>query len=256
MKVFRHFLVAVLIISFSTIFCALFAYSQEEFPKPIGYVNDFANLIPQSYRDEMAQIAYELERKTGAQVAVVTIETLGEKYSIEDYANRLYEKWGIGQKGKDNGVLILVAAEERRLWIEVGYGFEGILPDGLVGEIEDTYMVPHLRKNDYGKGLSAGLAAIVGIIAKDAGVEITGVVAPQRRGSDSHPAIGLLWPLIFFLLVPFLLFRRKRRGVYMSPWFWGGFGGFGGGFGGGSSGGGFGGFGGGLSGGGGAGRGF
>lgn len=232
------------------------AFPKGQFPKAVGYVNDFADIIPQSYEEEMTRIATELDQKTGAQVAVVTIDSLGGYYTIEEYANRLYEKWGIGQRGEDNGVLILVALKERRLWIEVGYGFEGILPDGLVGEIEDRYMVPYLKENDFGKGLLNGFSAIVKVIAKDAGVEITRSPTPVRAKPRSYPIGGLLWPLILLLLFPFLFFRR-RRGVIVTPWFWGGVGGFGGGFGGGGGfSGGFGGFGGGLSGGGGAGRGF
>ena len=108
----------------------------QQFPQPKGYVNDFANVIPPSQEQQINRICLELKQKTGAQIADVTIQTLGDNY-IEDYAVRLFEKWGIGEKGKDNGVLVLNAIRERKIRIEVGYGIEGIIPDGKAGRIRD-----------------------------------------------------------------------------------------------------------------------
>jgi uncharacterized protein len=151
--------------------------------------------------------------------------------------------------------MIFLALKERRIRIETGYGVEGILPDGLVGEILDKYAVPFLKSGEYGKGLYNALAAVSVAIAKDADVELTGEVkvyrAPQRRVRRFG-----FFPLIFLIFILFSFLRRGRRGLLplllLSSM--GGRGGFGGGFGGFS--GGFGGFGGGMSGGGGAGRGF
>lgn len=229
--------------------------AQQPFPKPKGLINDFANVIPPSDEQQLESITTELLNKTGTPVVVVTMPDLGgEDYN--EYANRLYETWGIGKKGEDKGVLILVTVKERKMRIEVGYGLEGILPDGLAGEIRDRYMIPYLKENKYGEGLLNGALAVSQIIAKDAGVKLTGqlpVRAPKKRRSR-FSFLPLL--LIFFF---FIFVGRRRRGswIFLLPLLMGGggprhgSGGFGGSFGG--FGGGFGGFGGGMSGGGGAG---
>lgn len=239
------------------LFAAGLSSAQRPFPKPTGLVNDFANVIPPSFERKIGGITTELLNKTGTPVVVVTMPDIGGA-DYNDYANRLYEAWGIGKKGEDKGVLIFVAVKERKMRIETGYGVEGILPDGLVGEIRDRYMIPYLKKNSYGEGLLNGTAAISQVIAKDAGVKLTGQV-PVRVPKERRSRLSF-FPLI--LIFFFLMFGgRWRRGswLFFLPFLMGGggygsrygSGGFGGSFGG--FGGGFGGFGGGLSGGGGAG---
>lgn len=242
-------------------------------PRPQGYVSDFATAMDPASRDSIEALAGELDRKTGAQLAVVTVSDLGGD-EIDPVAVDLYKAWGIGSKGKDEGVLILLAQKERRVRIEVGYGLEGILPDGLCGSIIRRVMAPELSQGKTGPGLLHGAAAVVGVIARDRGVTITGASPlPSEDGEGG----GLSPRAIFFiaLLVAGLLSRllqagSSRRGWMgrRGPWWWGGggpggyggmfggFGGMGGGFGGGGGGGGFGGFGGGRSGGGGASGGF
>jgi uncharacterized protein len=226
----------------------------QDFPKPKGLVNDFAEVIPQSERQRMTILATEVLQKTGTSAVVVTVPTVGDS-DIETYANELYEAWGIGKKGEDKGVLILLALEERRIRIETGYGVEGILPDGRVGEILDTYAIPLLKKEQYGKGLYNALAVVSAVIAKDANVELTGKIKVYRAARRESRRIGF-GSLIFIILILSFFLRRGRGGLLplllLSSM--GGRGGFGGGFGGFS--GGFGGFGGGMSGGGGATRGF
>jgi uncharacterized protein len=183
----------------------------------------------------------------------------GEDYN--EYATRLYAAWGIGKKGEDRGVLIFVTVKERKMRIETGYGMEGLIPDGLAGEIRDQYIVPYLKEDRFGEGLLNGTLAVAQIIAKDAGIRLTGEAAPIRPPKKGPGLSAWLVPLIFLALLlsmgrrgglwPLLLLLFMGRG--------GGYGGYGrGGFGGsfGGFGGGFGGFGGGLSGGGGAGGGF
>ncbi|UCE05379.1 MAG: TPM domain-containing protein [bacterium] len=236
----------------------------QKFPEPRGYVNDFANVIHPSYEQKIENICQELKQKTAAEIAVVTMSTIGDE-DYRDYANRLFESWGIGQRGKDNGILIFNAVKQRRIWVEVGYGLEGILPDALVGRILDQYVFPSLKNNDYDNGHLMGVAAIAQIIAKQENVQLSGEVNQYRvpiktRRSGRSGAGKLLGILFFFLLI---LVSRGR----ILPWLflgsilgggrdrWGGFGG--GGFSsGGGFGGGFGGFGGGMSGGGGAGGGY
>ncbi|MEE4311591.1 MAG: TPM domain-containing protein [candidate division KSB1 bacterium] len=232
--------------------------SGQEFPEPLGAVNDFANVIPQYAEDEIDGIAREIWGKTSTAIVVVTIESLGDNY-IEDYANRLYEKWGIGRKGEDKGVLILNAIEERQIRIESGYGVEGILPDGLLGQIRDKYLIPHLRQGDYGAGHLNTVIAIASIIADDAGVEINGqipveTVREKPEGKIPRWVVFLIFLFVIFLIISASRSRvvpttaQNRSGSRGGPFFPGG---FGGGFGGGGFGGGFGGFGGGMSGGGG-----
>jgi len=221
--------------------------------KPAGYVSDFANVMNSSDRAAVESTLAELEQKTGAQVAVVTLKSL-EGGQIDDFANRLFARWGIGKKGKDNGLLLIAAIEDRKVRIETGYGFEGVLPDAAAGRLIDQYVRPAFRNGDYSGGLRSGAVALASVAASAAGVELTGVRNQERySGSQSQDRKGGgLIQLIFFIIIIFAVIRH--------PWllllFMGGGGGrSGGGFGGGSSGG-FGGFGGGMSGGGGASRGW
>jgi uncharacterized protein len=235
------------------------AQADQPIPKPRGLVNDFANVIPSAYEQKIAVITQELLQKTGVPVVVVTMPDIGDA-EYNDYANRLYSAWGIGKKGEDKGVLIFVTIKERKMRIETGYGVEGILPDGLVGEIRDNYITPYLKQNKFGEGLLNGTIAVAQVIAKGSGVELTG--QPPVRVSKKRKSGYSLFPLIFIILIfifasrrrggswllfPLLLMGMGGGGRYGSGGFGGSFGGFGGGFGG---------FGGGMSGGGGAGGGF
>ncbi len=236
---------------------AVAAAGQIKFPKPVGYVNDFANVIDEASKQKIEALALEVKQKTGAEIVVVTMPTIGDE-DYKDYANRLFEAWGIGEKGKDNGVLIFNAVGERRVWIEVGYGLEAIIPDAYAHRVYRDILAPNLRAGLYGRGFYEAVRALAGRIAEAAGVEITGAVllAPSRapEGEGGGQPLSAVWLLLLFLL-PFLLLgrgRRRRSGFWYwgGPWYGGGWGG-GGGFGGG-----FGGFGGGASGGGGAGGGY
>jgi len=234
-------------------------FGDPPFPKPRGAVNDFANVISPSYAQKISDIAGEVLQKTGAAIVVVTMPDIGGA-DYNEYANRLFAAWGIGKKGEDKGVLIFVTVKERKMRIETGYGVEGILPDGLVGEIEDRYMIPYLKQDKYGEGLLNGTLAVAQVISRDAGVNLTGQAqpsrVPDRRGRSGFSLLSLI---IFLLIIGFASRRRGGIWLFLLPMLFGrgggyGSGGFGGGFGG--FGGGFGGFGGGMSGGGGAGRGF
>lgn len=231
------------------------ASAEPPFPKPRGLINDFAEVIPPSDEKKLIGLTTELLNKTGTPVVVVTMPDIGGA-EYNDYANRLYETWGIGKKGEDKGVLIFLTLKERKMRIEVGYGLEGILPDGLAGEIRDRYMIPYLTENKFGEGLLNGTLAVSQIIAKDAGVKLTGQATPRAPKKTRSRLAFFPLVLIFF----FFMFAGRRRGgswLFFLPLLMGGggprygSGGFGGSFGG--FGGGFGGFGGGMSGGGGAG---
>jgi len=232
-------------------------------PKPQGYVSDFASVMDPVSRDSIDAIAGELREKTGAELAVVTLHDLGGD-EIDPVAVDLYGAWGIGKKGKDEGVLILLAAQERRVRIEVGYGLEGILPDGLCGSIIRRVMAPDLAQGRIGAGLLHGVSAVTAVIAKDRGVTITGAepMPEEDQGEDRNSHAFFLVALFIAIVLSSILRASSNRRGWMGrgPWggggfggMFGGFGGMGGGFGGGGGGGGgFGGFGGGSSGGGGA----
>jgi uncharacterized protein len=241
----------------------------DSFPERTGLVNDFANVIDPATEEKINAVTSELLAKTEIPVVVVTMPDIGDG-EYNDYANRLYEKWGIGKKGEDKGVLIFVTVKERKMRIEIGYGLEDVITDGLAGEIRDKYMTPYLKQDKYGEGILNGTTATALIIAKASGVELTGYSQDSRPQTKGNSRLAFL---PFIIIILFLLFGgRGLSSLLLLPFFMGrgyrgtnkykgsGFGGFGGGFGGfgggGSGGGGFGGFGGGMSGGGGAGGGF
>jgi uncharacterized protein len=225
-----------------------------KYPAPRGAVNDFANVIDSANAARMENLAREVLQKTGTAVVVATVDTVGENEDYSFYANGLYKAWGIGEKGEDKGVLIFLTVKERQVRIETGYGVEGILPDGLVGEILDKYVVPLLKEGNYGKALYNAMYACSTYIARDAGVQLSGSPTPYRTKARAEKKGINVFGVIFFLIVAVLLLGTKT-GRSMLPWILllllsgsrGGGGGFSGGFGG---------FGGGGSGGGGAGRGF
>ncbi len=230
----------------------------QDFPSPRGYVNDFADILSNEYETKLNAFASELEDKTTSQIAIVTVDSI-KPYEIEDYAVRLFEKWGIGKQGKDNGVLILLAVSDRRVRIEVGYGLEGAIPDAIAKQIIEERMIPFFKQDKYQEGLVSGSLAVMGFAAKEYNVELTGFgqyyksMAPPKPSKLTSILNFIFTLLIFSFFISmrmgllgwfFLMGTGRRRGGF---WYGGGYGGNSGGFGGG-----FGGFGGGLSGGGGA----
>lgn len=224
-----------------------------DFRSYTGYVNDYANILSDETKAKITGLSREIEDKTTSQLAILTIDTTAP-LDIESYAVKLFEKWGIGQKGKNNGVLMVVAVKERAVRIEVGYGLEGAIPDALAKNIIEKSVIPFFKNSDYDSGLLQGSAAIGKLIAREYDTEISGldsikVQAPSKELSilDFLFLIFIIIILVtrnFFLFFP-ILGHGKRKGGY-----WHAGGGFGAGSGG--FGGGFGGFGGGFSGGGGA----
>jgi uncharacterized protein len=220
--------------------------------RPHGYVSDATGILSQQQQYSIEMLAAELENKTTAQLAVVIVPSVRPE-TIEQYAVRLFEKWGIGRHLKNNGVLFLIAVQDREVRLEVGYGLEGFLTDAVSRSIIERFIIPAFRQGKYDQGVQAGAAAIVGIIAKEYGVTVTGqedeVFQTVHRESDNpseaFALIMFLAMLIFFILNPRLFLYTmmfSSMGGRGGSWSGGG-GGFGGGFGG---------FGGGMSGGGGA----
>jgi uncharacterized protein len=132
-------------------------------PQPTGLVTDAANVLDESVERQIQATLRDVEQKSGAQVAVATVSSL-DSMTIDDYAERLFRVWGIGQKGKDNGVLILVAPTDRAVRIEVGYGLEGVLPDGLAGQIIREQAIPAFRNGDFPGGIRATADRVAAIV--------------------------------------------------------------------------------------------
>ena len=185
---------------------------QEPLPNPTGFINDYVGVLDGRVRANLEALAQELRTKTGSEVAVAVLESLGGE-SLEDYSNQVAEHWGVGDRD-DRGVLLLIAVEERLLRIEVGYGLEGVIPDGAAGEIRDG-MTPHLSRNDYNRAVAFGVTAIATVVARDSGVALSGQPArPPGRQRDRGSG-GWLRLLLF---APFLFMRRRTVG---GGWFGG-----------------------------------
>ncbi|MEE9367696.1 MAG: TPM domain-containing protein [Pontiella sp.] len=213
-------------------------------------VNDFANVIPAAQERKIESIIDELEQKTGAEIAVVTVPSL-DGGEIDDFTNRLFGKWGIGQKGKDNGLMFLAAMQDRKMRIEVGYGLEGAIPDSKAGRIRRDVITPYFKSGNPGEGILAGVAILSQEIAKEYNVELTGTATQYRYNSASqnrgegrkrNPILTILFGLCFVIFairhphLALLLLMSSGGGRSSGG---GGFGGGGGGgFGGGMSGGG------------------
>jgi uncharacterized protein len=225
-------------------------------PAPAGFVTDTAGVIGPDARRGLERLLEELRAKTGSEIAVLTVETTAP-FDDFTYALRVAEAWKPGRRKDDTGLVVLVAVRDRKVRVLTGYGIEGILPDGLVGQIQDEAMVPAFREGRLEDGLVAGVREFAARIAAAHGVTLTGVPPPRAR-TLTPPRVSWTALVVLLLLVLVVMYlvsqapparmRGRRRGYAHGGWP----GGFGGGFGGG--GGGFGGFGGGSFGGGGAGR--
>lgn len=242
-------------------------YSQAALPELTEPVNDFATIIDPESAAAIDQTSRALKAASGDVVVVATVSDIDGYGDIREYANKLFENHGrgIGDKGKDNGVLIVVAVRERQVWIEVGYDLEQWITDGFAGEASRLVMAPEFRNGRYGAGLRAGVARIVSRVAQGRNVTLEGVAIPREPTQSVGTPIALAGMIVLFIAI--LIISRigsgPRRGV--RRWGRGGWsgwssgvgpfgGGWGGGYGGGGGfGGGFGGFGGGRSGGGGGG---
>ena len=258
-RAFRHRTFPLLLVLFLASLSWLSAESVKDLPAPTNYVSDFAGVLSPQTTTDLDRLCYQVERQTHAQIAVVIIKTLDD-VPIEDFATSLEEKWGVGPKKNDKGILIILATQDRKRRIEVGYGLEGVITDATAGNIGRA-MVPDLQQNNYDGAVRLAVSQIAGKIAADAGVTLQ---APRRgppQQAQGRPmTLGELLILGFvFLLLIFFVARSGGSGIvgfllgmFLGGGGRGGGGGWGDGGGGGGDGGGFGGFGGGSSGGGGA----
>ena len=251
----RRSLAMTFILLFAAVFSLCFASGSSfagefKYPRYSNYVNDYAKIISPQNEDSLNYYLKELNKKTGAQVAVVTLKSL-EGESVEDVALNIGRTWGVGQKGKDNGIVILVSTGDRKMRIEVGYGLEGAIPDGKAGRIRDEYMLPFFKEGKMEQGIINGTLAVTQAIAEEYRVQMPAklnsmISKPAKTYSKRHKKRTSTADIIFFIIFIIIFLSSPRRGLFI-----GGYTHYGGGFGG-SSGGGFGGFGGGSFGGGGA----
>ena len=228
--------------------------------KPSGPINDFAGVLSSEASNALIALCNNVNKKTGVALVLATFSSL-EGEEIDDITNKLYEKWGIGQKGRDEGVLVFLAMKERKIRIETGYGSEGYVTDLLASRIRQQATAEYLSKNRWDEGITSIFHSLTQLVAKEKGVPFQELVSkdqyiPLTRTTRHQRSTNPLLFLFIFIIIIFLLGTRTGRS--MLPWILlfslggrrSGFGG--GGFGGGFGGGGFGGFGGGMRGGGGS----
>ncbi len=249
-------------------FAPFHVFAQPLPPELTKPVNDFANVIDAESEAEIERRILALKQASGDVVVVTAIDTFAPYADIREYAVKMFENHGrgIGEKGKDNGMLVVLAVRDRRVWVEVGYDLEQFITDGFAGEVSRTAMTPYFARGEYGRGLLEGSSRLIARVAQGRGVTLTGVPQMAPRGS-SNISVGP-WLIIAIIILIMMMNNaggrrsRMRRGRQWGAGPWSGWnsgvGPFGGGgrFGGGGFGGGFGGFGGGRSGGGGGGAGW
>jgi uncharacterized protein len=258
--------------------------AEPQFPEYTGSVNDFAKVLDTVNSTKLEVLADKLKENTGAELAVVTVRST---YPLDSksYATQIFQKWGIGKREKDNGLLILLVKskkeKDRRVEVEIGYGLEGVITDGFAGEVLDKYALPEFKNGNYGRGLYMASLAFYDRIMKEYASQpqskleqinlniysillavsvIIFVAILAFLGSSVTGALvsGVIGAVVGFFVagVVGILFGFIIGIIFSTGGYYGGFGGWGGGFGGFGGGGGFGGFGGGRSGGGGSGRSF
>ncbi len=226
--------------------------------KPTSHVMDLAGIMDRQHETRLNSYLVELGEKTTANIVVLTVNTTGGE-PIEQFAIRIAnDRWRLGQKGKSNGLLVVVAVKDRKYRTEIGSGLMGILPDTYSYLMEQQYFVPNFRAGNFGKGIYEGVLVLANKVAQDYGVQISGMPAVTVRQGSTHCPFGGVILLFFIFSMVFGSKQRTRRGA--RGWFWpmmigmsigrgfgggggfgssgGGFGSFGGGFGGGFSGGG------------------
>jgi uncharacterized protein len=244
-------------VAFVCVVLTMPARAQELPPELTQPVNDFAHVIDSASAHALDALIRSLQQQTGDVVVVATIDTFAPYGDINEYAVKMFENRGrgIGERGRDNGLLILMAVKDRRAKVEVGYELEEFVTDGFASDMIRTDMAPSFRRGAYGEGLLAGTQRIIGRIAERRNVTLQGVRPPERRRATQPGSGGglIVALIVMFLLINIVAGRMRGRRRFGG---WGGGGGwssgvgpFGGGFGGGLGrgggfGGGFGGFGG------------
>jgi uncharacterized protein len=188
--------------------------------KPQGWVSDFAGILSDQTKSQLTALIIETEKATSAEIAVVTVASL-EGTSVEEYAVRLFAAWGIGKKDKDNGVLLLVAPNERKVKIEVGYGLEPVITDGRAGEIIRETILPFFKAGDYNQGVLQGSMQLAALIT---GKKFVPNVPPRQSRENTEPwpvKVGVMLFFALFITIGFLAFGsglRQKGGGFLIIW--------------------------------------
>ncbi len=205
-----------------TLVCMLIAsvtgtvFAEEVPPAPTKniYVQDYANVIDADTERQMQIYSARLAQRTGAQIVIVTVDTTGQ-VPIEQYALDILRTWGIGDKEKNNGVLMLVAVKDRKSRIEVGYGLEGALNDAKTGAIQDQYMIPAFRQGQYSQGIWRGYAALFKETAREYQIpieELSGKSQKQTAQGSNQVELGWFECAIAGIVILLMLIDMKVTG--------------------------------------------
>ena len=178
----------------------------DDVPGYSSYVNDYAGVITEKDKTSMEEVAKEVEEKTGAQIAVLTVKSMEPYASIDEFGMAVAEKWKVGEKGKDTGIIIILAMDERKVRIEVGYGLEGIFNDAKVGRILDNTIIPYFRGGDFSAGLRRGMFKIADTIGTEMNVELD-----ERAKMQDNNFTERLCMLIFFIIFVSIFLMMIRR---------------------------------------------
>ncbi len=194
------------------------------FPKPEGYINDYAGILDADTKNELESLVRSVESSTSAEIAVAVVKS-AEGLTVQQYANELFAEWGVGKAEQDNGILMLVAIEDRELWIEVGYGLEGVVTDLEAGVIVDEVILPFFKEGEFSMGIYYGVAAIANKIYVESGMTgldigslksmdsffpQTGVPASTSGGPNLFALVCLpFFGIIFIIIIISSIFRKR-----------------------------------------------
>jgi uncharacterized protein len=183
----------------------------QEVPYLTGRINDYANVISERAKNELENLLRQHENQTTNQLAVLIVPTLGNG-SLEDFAERVFQTWKLGQQGKDNGALLLVAINDRKMRIEVGYGLEPYITDAISNRIIQNEIAPFFRRGDYQGGIRSGLTAIVSRLEGEE-LDTAADSRSRQRGSRGGSGYGFLLflMLVFSLIAGTIIFKKNRR---------------------------------------------
>lgn len=213
-------------------------------PKPAGYFNDYAGVVSKETAMRLNEQLAQFERETSDQVVVAVFPKMQSESDVADYTQRVAQSWGVGQKDRRNGAVLFVFIEDRKMYIQAGYGLEGALPDATAFDITEYQIKPHFRTKDYEGGLAAGIDSISKAIRGE--YKGSGKTARERHSDTRGNAGGFVFFVIFIIVMIAIANRNKRRGYRYSglggPFVGGWSGGSGGGWSSGGGGGGFSGF--------------
>ncbi len=194
------------------------------FPKPEGYINDYAGILDASTKSELEILVSSVESSTSAEIAVAVVND-AQGLTVQQYANLLFEDWGVGKAGQDNGILLLVAIDDRELWMEVGYGLEGVITDLEAGVIVDEIILPFFKEGEFSMGIYYGIAAVANKIYAESGmagldstnlksVDSFSLQAAPAAVSTGGPNLFLIvclpfFGIIFIIIILGAIFKRK-----------------------------------------------